>query len=113
MRRLIGKNGEKKVDKHTENFGVEVLILTRLFDGFLFEWISYAAGLTNIKFRTYILITAWASIPYHIILYIFSTLIHDLGETFVVISAINYALLGIPLIYYFAKKHIFHKNVKL
>lgn len=113
MRRLIGRRGERKVDRHAENFGVEVLILTRLFDGFLFEWISYAAGLTNMKFKTYILITAWSSIPYHIILMIFSLRIHDLGKLFVTLSAVNYALLGVPIIYFFLKAHVFHKTVKL
>lgn len=113
MRILIGKKGEQKVDKHTQNFGVEVLILTRLFDGFLFEWISYAAGLTNMKYKTYILITMWASIPYHIILFIFSSTIDDLGKTFIVISTINYSLLGIPIIYYFVKSRFFHQTVKL
>ena len=113
MRRFIGKKGEKKVDKHAENFGVEVLTLTRLFDGFLFEWISYAAGLTNMKFRTYIGITAWASIPYHVILFIFSTRIHDLGKLFVTLSVVNYALLGVPVIYFLIKAHVFRKTVKL
>jgi len=103
MRRLIGKKGEQKVDRHTQNFGVEVLILTRLFDGFLFEWISYAAGLTNMKYKTYILITIWASIPYHIILLVFSSLITDLGKTFIVITIINYALLGVPIVYLLLK----------
>lgn len=113
MRRLIGRRGERKVDKHAENFGVEVLILTRLFDGFLFEWISYAAGLTNMKFRTYMGITVWSSIPYHIILFVFSSRIHDLGKLFVTLSAVNYALLGVPIIYFFLKAHVFHKTVKL
>lgn len=113
MRRLIGRRGEEKVDRHTENFGVEVLILTRLFDGFLFEWISYAAGLTNMKFKTYMGITVWSVIPYHIILFIFSARIHDLGKLFVTLSAVNYALLGVPIIYFFLKAHVFHKTVKL
>ncbi len=113
MRKLIGRRGEEKVDRHTENFGVEVLILTRLFDGFLFEWISYAAGLTNMKFRTYMGITVWSVIPYHIILFVFSARIHDLGRLFVTLSLVNYALLGIPIIYFFLKAHVLHKTVKL
>lgn len=113
MRKLIGTSGEKKVDKYAANFGVEVLIVTRLFDGFLFEWISYAAGLTNMKYRTYIVITAWSSIPYHIILFIFSSRIHDLGQLFVTLSLVNYALLGIPIIYFFLKGHLSNRVVKL
>jgi len=104
LRKLIGGGGVKKVDGLTKDFGAEVLILTRLFDGFLFEWISYVAGLTNMRYKTYIFITIWASIPYHIILFIFSSLISDLGRTFIAITAINYALLGMPIVYYLLKR---------
>lgn len=106
MKKLIGHRGVLKVEKHTEKFGTEVLILTRLFDGFLFEWISYAAGLTNMSFKTYIIITAWASIPYHILLFVFSTIIPELGQMFIVLSVVNYALLGVPVIYYFFKHRL-------
>lgn len=110
---LVGSHGVKKIERLTENFGIEVLVLTRLFDSFLFEWISYAAGLTNISYKIYMLITLWGSIPYHLIILVFASMIPELGRMFVVLSMINYALLLMPILYYLLKSHFFMSYKKV
>lgn len=61
-RRLVAKLAGKKamgdIDLFTAASGVKVLILSRLFGFALFELVSYAAGLTKINFKKYLLITA-------------------------------------------------------
>ncbi len=66
--RFVGKHSIEKVDEITEVAGVGVLTVLRLLGIAIFEEISYAAGLTNMRFRTYMCITILASIPPHALL---------------------------------------------
>lgn len=112
MKRLIGKRGLKKVDKYTDNFGIEALILFRLFGALMFEYISFAAGLSNISFKTYIIITAVASIPYHILLYIVVSSLESPGNAFIAFSLFVYVGFTIPIIYFILKSHVLEKILK-
>ncbi len=102
--RVIGKRGLERVDGYSKNLGAEVLIISRLFEGHLFKWISYAAGLTRIPFKKYISITVWASIPYNLVILFFGSRIHDLGKLFVTLSLVNYVLIAIPFLYFLIKR---------
>lgn len=62
--KLAGKKTMKQVDDFVDVAGVKVLIAGRLFGFALFEVISYTVGFTNMKFKTYFLITAaFSTIP--------------------------------------------------
>ena len=61
--KLAGKKAIIQIDKLTEVAGVKALIVLRFFGGILFDSISYAMGLTNMKFRYYFLITLLCPIP--------------------------------------------------
>lgn len=64
IKKVIGKHGLEQVEFYTERFGLKTLILGRLFGFPVFEIISYAGGLTNMSFKTYMLITIiFAAIP--------------------------------------------------
>lgn len=70
--RLMGKKTMKQVDDFTQVAGVKMLIAGRLFGFALFEIISYAAGFTNMKFKTYFIITViFSAIPAAIFGYAF------------------------------------------
>jgi uncharacterized membrane protein YdjX (TVP38/TMEM64 family) len=58
--RFVGDKSMKEIDEFTSVEGKQVLWLSRIFGFPIFEFISYAAGLTNIPFKDYILITAIA-----------------------------------------------------
>ena len=60
---LVGKKGIKKVDEMTEVVGLQILLIVRLIGGASSDYVAYAAGLTNIEFKPYFLITFFASIP--------------------------------------------------
>lgn len=107
---LVGKRGLERVDEHVNDFSTELLILTRLFDGFIFEWISYAAGLTKMSFKRYFIITAICSIPYNLIALYFALRVNDLGELFVSLSIVYYVTLSLPFLYFFSKKLVLHTH---
>lgn len=108
--KLVGERGLEKTDKLSRNFGEEVLILTRLFQGFIFEWISYASGLSDIKFKRYFIITLFASIPLNLLSLFFGLRTDNLGELFVSITVANYILMTVPFIYFLIKKLYIQKQ---
>ena len=56
--KLAGRKSVEKIDRFVEIMGIKLLIIARTFGFPLFEFISYAAGFTNISFKTYMLITS-------------------------------------------------------
>lgn len=58
VERLVGKESMIKVDEFAAVEGKQVLIISRLIGFSLFDFISYAAGLTKLRFKDYFMITA-------------------------------------------------------
>lgn len=67
---LIGKYGLESADGWFARWGLIGLFITRLIPGIGFDAISYAAGLTKMTFRTFILVTLAGSGP-QLLLYSF------------------------------------------
>lgn len=61
--KFVGSATINEIDEFTKSEGKEVLWIARLFGFTLFELISYAYGLTNMKFKDYMIITTFGSIP--------------------------------------------------
>ena len=61
--KLAGEKNMSKIDEFIVAFETEVLILARLFGFAIFDVISYASGLTKMRFVKYLVITAIFSIP--------------------------------------------------
>lgn len=61
--KFAGKGALKKIDQLSKEYGIITLIALRMLQGSVGDYISYAYGLTPMKFSTYILTTALAIIP--------------------------------------------------
>lgn len=83
--RLVGEKSMKEIDEFTSVEGKQVLIISRLLGFPIFDFISYAAGLTNISFKSYIIITAIASIFTNIAAYLVFKNINFQSETGIMI----------------------------
>lgn len=72
-RRLVskfaGKDAVERIDKLAKEYGVITLIALRMLQGGVGDFVSYAYGLTPIKFSTFFLITALAIIPGNVVWY--------------------------------------------
>ena len=66
--KFVGQNTMNEIDDFARAEGTEVLIISRLIGFPLFDYISYAAGLTSIPFKKYYIISAICSVIPTIIL---------------------------------------------
>jgi uncharacterized membrane protein YdjX (TVP38/TMEM64 family) len=63
IQRLVGPKKIKHVDKLAENYGLLSLFFLRFFQGGLHDFVSYAAGLTSMRFKSYMAVSLLAEIP--------------------------------------------------
>lgn len=68
--KLVGEKAMVEVDSFTSLQGEKALIGARILGFSAFEFISYAAGLTNISFKSYFLITVITSFFTHFLSYL-------------------------------------------
>lgn len=100
--RLVGKDGMTKVDKIAQEEGVKALIILRFFQGFMHDFISYAAGLTSMKFSTYYLISTVVPLPWTIAWFVFFDSIPE-RSVFSLWLSLGALLFLIPPLYYLVK----------
>ncbi|MDO8488014.1 MAG: VTT domain-containing protein [bacterium] len=104
--KVVGREAMNKIDQIATHEGVKVLIIMRLFLGAFVDFISYAAGLTNIKFRPYYLITLLAPLPYTLIaLSLFN--FFDIKQLSLVSASIYFVvptILFTPIAYFLIKR---------
>jgi uncharacterized membrane protein YdjX (TVP38/TMEM64 family) len=58
VERKLGRQAMEQIDGLAERMGAKLVFLTRLIPLFNFDWVSYAAGLTRISYRTYAIASA-------------------------------------------------------
>ncbi len=64
INRLAGKKAIKQIDELTEHVGGwRALLAARIFLSSLYDFISYAAGLSSLAFKQFLLVTVLAGIP--------------------------------------------------
>lgn len=61
--KLVGQDSIHKVDDLAKEYGIIALVFLRFLWSGIADYVSYAYGLTSIKFKTYITISILASIP--------------------------------------------------
>lgn len=87
VEKFAGKESMRKMDKLTNNYGLVALFFLRLFQGAIHDFISYAAGLTSMKFSSYIIVSSLALAPHTLIWYLFSLKVSN-PFSFIAITAI-------------------------
>ena len=63
LRRLTSQRALDKIDELGERLGMRLLIILRLFPVAGVDYVSYAAGLTQMRFWSYIVVSILASAP--------------------------------------------------
>ncbi len=85
--KMVGEKNMNKVDEFTQDYGVKTLIFLRVLQGQFHDFISYAFGLTEMKFLPFFLVTLLAPIPWTAFWYFFLFNYIDSFAQFAVISS--------------------------
>ncbi len=93
VEKLAGKSSIEKVDKLIASYSLQTLFIFRILLIGLHDVVSYAAGLTRMKFRDYVVVSSLGIVPGTIIWYIAASQIN---------SPVAFTGLNFILIYTFA-----------
>ncbi len=112
IKRFIGQKSMATVDKFTIEHGIVGLFILRVLMGSFNDFISYALGLTNMKFKTYFAVSLVAAIPGALIWYIIA-LNSESPLVFMMLTAVFIG--AFSLIFFvgkFAQRVVRNKSVK-
>jgi uncharacterized membrane protein YdjX (TVP38/TMEM64 family) len=102
--KMVGEPQMKDIDGFTSDAGLRMLIVTRLLGFSLFDIVSYAFGLTLMRFHTFMLVTAiMSAIPNIIVIMAFERKDALLSKDFIV-TAIILTLVQVVYIRYLHKQ---------
>jgi len=102
VKHLAGDNALEKIDKFTKDYGLQTLFVFRLFLGGFHDVISYAFGLTTLKFWTYFTVSTLGMIPSTILWYFVSSKIK---------SPLSFTIISWIIAYITLSVYILHKKL--
>jgi len=70
VKKIIGRKGIERIDKLTEDLGVLTLWLLMIFGCSLFDLVSYAAGLTNLRIKDFFVAILLGPLPLTFLIYL-------------------------------------------
>lgn len=102
--KLTGKKGLQKVDEFYESVGEwKGLLVTRFVLHGFYDFVSYAAGLTKLKFRTYV----WVSLVGGILPTFYAVFV---GSTLIANRGVFFSMIGVTLILILLMLYLQHKE---
>lgn len=105
--RMIGDAVLKKLDYYIKDAGVAILIMTRLLQGGSFDYLSYGWGLTQVSFKTFVLVNIIGGVPSTFVSYFiltrFDNLAFGIGAFYLMTTIL--AGVSIYLNHYLKKDH--------
>lgn len=110
--KFVGQKALREIDEISNFTGEKMLWMFRLLGFSLFEFVSYAFGLSNIKFKTYIKITAIGIIPWNIVTYLIIRHIEKNAYVGTIALVTSLSLSAIIFQYYWKKYKTTHRGPK-
>lgn len=96
--KLIGGHAMDTVNTYVDEIGPIMLVVIKLFQGGVFDYISYAAGLTNFKSSVFFLINVFGGLPGIIVSYIILTRFTNFTVSIMALLFTGYIMFGISMI---------------
>lgn len=96
--KMIGKRAAKKIDKLSSEYGLVTLFFLRVFQGGIHDLISYSAGLTNLPFFKYLVVSVAGLIPGMLLWYAIALAYPNTVHFFFASTVISMTLTGIFLV---------------
>lgn len=102
--RFLPDNMVDEIDRVADRLAVRVLLIARLFPILGPDMVSYAAGLTRIRFRLYLMITVVFSLPSVILISVIGENVREDRTVAAVGLGLLAAFLIVPLLYFVVRK---------
>lgn len=97
VERIVGKTALDKIDDLAEDAGILTLVILKVFQGGLFDYLSYAIGLTKIPFKTFLLVNIIGGLPASFISYLIIKNAGSLTSGIITLMVVAYILGGISI----------------
>lgn len=109
VRRFVGEDGLKRVDAFYHHVGEwRSLVYARLFLFGIYDFLSYAAGLTPIRLRTYIAISTIVGFFPTLAAVLLGTMVTEERSGFIALYAVIGVLIALPLLFHRQIRRILH-----
>lgn len=106
VKRIVGAHTLGRIDHYAQDLGTLTLVILKVFQGSIFDYLSYAAGLTNIPFKTFLLVNVLGGIPALFVSYNILSRFDNLTVGIIVLLIFSYTLIGLSiLLNHYLKKH--------
>lgn len=106
VEKIVGSKALEKIDHLALDAGLSTLIILKVFQGNIFDYLSYAIGLTQTPFKTFAIVNILGGIPGSIIFYLILKNSPDLTTGIASTIFVSYLFMGISiLITHLIKKH--------
>ncbi len=92
VQKIVGPDALKEIDKLAKDAGVITVIVLKVLQGGIFDYLSYALGLTQISFKTFALINFLGGIPGIFLSYYIFTRFDSLTSGIIAIMVTAYVL---------------------
>lgn len=104
--KIVGNQALEKIDHLAKDAGIITLVILKVFNIGIFDYLSYAIGLTQIPFKTFALVNFLGGIPAVLVSYFILTRFDNLTVGILTLVVVAY-ILGISAIYlnHQIKKH--------
>ena len=102
---LVGKTGLESADRWFAKWGIYAVFVARLVPGIAFDVISYAAGLTRMRFKTFLLATALGIFPQTFLYSYLGRQAPEYVGLFLVTSALVVAVVAAVAIVRYRREH--------
>ncbi len=104
LERVMAETTVKRIDQLADRLGLRLLVLLRLFPFVGVDYVSYAAGLTHMRFAVYFVVSLLASIPTLVLISVVGENVTENRLVAGIALAVLGAFLLLPLSYYALRK---------
>ena len=95
VRKLVGKDSIDKVDKFTSVSGLRAFIVLRVLASNYYDFVSYAAGLTNLAIKPYTIVTCLSSLLWMVFVFTILDKALDMGTGYLAVFGVGGYLIGL------------------
>lgn len=104
IKKIIGAHALDTVDNYAQDIGPQMLLLLKIFQGGVFDYVSYAAGVTGIRPIVFFLVNVFGGAPGIAFSYLLLTNVENFTFAIISLMATGYILFGLSVLLIYLKR---------